>query len=102
MRSIVKHQEAGGIAKKRQRRLYFFLPLRVVVVVVDVVTRPLFFAQAGEQYHVSGGGCFNPTHGKWNWKGKKRTMRDNSAEHMLNETNPFVRTPIIIIAGNHL
>jgi hypothetical protein len=49
---------------------YFFLPFRVVVVVVDVVTRPLFFAQAGEQYHFSGGGCFNPTHGKWNWKGK--------------------------------
>jgi hypothetical protein len=38
---------------------YFFLPLRVVVVVVYVVTRPLFFAQAGEQYHFSGGGCFN-------------------------------------------
>jgi len=60
--------------KKKKKNIrfcpYFFLPLRVVVVVADVVTRPLFFAQAGEQYHFSGGGCFSPTHGKWNWKGK--------------------------------
>ena len=33
---------------------------------------------------------------------KRRTMRNNSAAHMRNETNPFVRAPIIIIAGNHL
>jgi hypothetical protein len=56
--------------EKETKSPYFFLPFRVVVVVVDVVTSPLFFAQAGEQYHFSGGGCFNPTHGKWNWKGK--------------------------------
>jgi hypothetical protein len=34
---------------------------------VDVVARPLVFAQAAEQNHLSGVGCFRPTHGRWNY-----------------------------------
>ncbi len=91
---VIQRFDFGGPNASEARRIYFFRPLRELVV---VVLRPLSLAQT-EQYHFSAGGCLRPTQARWNYeiKGEAGDVIE------VQKPYPFVWTFPFVVACDHL